>query len=78
MCEGVLCGNSLLRIERQTAFEEVESLVRSVGIDLGEGSSFFERKRSKVISRSLRVDGVVFLERRCSEDVEDESELVMI
>lgn len=78
MRQSLLDGDPLLRVEGEAAFHKVDCSLGGVGVNGGEGSSFLERKSAEVVSRSLRIDSVVFLKRGCAKHVENERELMMI
>lgn len=78
MLERLLDRHALLRIEGEGLGEEVDGGFRGVGVDVGKVALLAEGEGADVVARSSGVDGVELFEGRGSEDVEDESELVVV
>ena len=78
MRKRVLDSYPLLRVERKGFGEEVDGEGVGVGEEGFEGLAFSEGEGADVVARAAGCDGVEFIEGGRTEDVEDESELVMV
>lgn len=74
----LLDGDALLGVEGEAALEEVDGERVGVGVERLERPTLLEGECAEVVARAVRGDGVEVVESGGSENVEDESELMVV
>merc|ERR1719357_2478314 len=78
MGEGIFHNNSLVRVERQHLFKEVEGLWICIGVELAPWDLWLVGQGLKVTSSLLIYDTVQIVRARTSQDSQDVVQLIKI
>lgn len=78
MRQRLLHGDALLGVEGKAAFEEVDCERVGVWVERLERPTLLEGECAEVVARAVRGDGVEVVEGGSTENIEDESELVVV
>lgn len=78
MRQGLFDRDSLLGVERQASLEQIGRERVRVWEQRRKRFALLERQRTQVVARPLRRNGVEIVERRRTENVQNQSQLMMI
>lgn len=76
--ESLLHRDALDGVEGEELLEKVQSQLRSLGEEGLEGNLLLEGKRANVLSCTPALNAVVVLHRGCTENVENQGQLVVV
>lgn len=78
MFEGFFNGDTLSRVESEQLLEQIQSRVVTLGEECAEGNLLLKGEGADVFAGTAGFDAVVIFHRGRAEDVQDESQLVVI
>ena len=76
--EGFFNRDALHRVESEQLLEKVERKIRRLGEECPEVHLLLKGERPNVLASATRLDAIVVLHRRRTENVEDKSQLVVV
>lgn len=78
MLQGFLYGDTLSRVESEQLLKQIQSGVVALGEECAEGNLLLKGEGADVFAGAAGFDAVVIFHRGCAENIQDESQLVVI